>query len=132
MKIQTTVTDRDEQLPGVIARRGWIILGVLLLMSFFLRSFPVSCGVLGGGLTALLGYYWLHLNLLRTLGQPDRLAARRYKFGYIIRLGTLACILFLLVAILRVNPLGLAAGLSVVVLSIFWTTFERLNSARRQ
>jgi hypothetical protein len=124
--------DRDEQLPGEIARLGWIILGVLFLLSFLLRSLPVSFGVLGGGLTALLGYHWLHLNLLRALGQPDGRAAKRFQIGYIIRLGTLACILYLLVAVFRVHPFGLAAGLSVVVLSIFWTTFKRMNSARRQ
>ena len=126
------MTDRDEQLPGNIARLGWIILGVLFLLSLLLRSRSVTFGVLGGGLTALLGYHWLHLNLVRTLGQPDGQAARRFQFGFIIRLGTLACILYLLVAVFRVHPFGLAAGLSVVVLSIFWTTFRRMNSARRQ
>jgi len=126
------VTDRDEQLPGIIARRGWIILGAFLLLSLLWRSRSVTFGVLGGGLTALLAYHWLHLNLLRILGQPDGQATRRFQLGYIVRLGTLAGTLFLLVAVLRVNPFGLAAGLSVVVLSIFGTTFERLNSARRQ
>jgi len=126
------VTDRDEQLPGTIARHGWIIFALLLLLSCLFRSTSIFFGVLGGGLTALLGYHWLHLNLLRTLGQPDSQAARRFQFGYIIRLGTLACILFLLVAVFRVNPLALAAGLSVVVLSILWTTFRRLHTTRRQ
>lgn len=126
------MTDKDEQLPGKIARLGWIILGVLFLLSLLLRSRSVSFGVLGGGLTALLAYHWLHLNLLRTLGQPDGQAARRFQIGFIIRLGTLAGILYLLVAVFRVHPFGLAAGLSVVVLSIFWTTFRRMNSARRQ
>jgi len=126
------VTDKDEKLPGDIARRGWILLGVLALLSGLWRSWPVTFGVAGGRLTALLGYHWLHLNLLRTLGQPDGQATRRFQLGYSIRLATLACTLYLLVAVLRVHPFGLAAGLSVVVLSIFWTTYIRLNSARRQ
>ena len=108
-----------------MARRNWIILAGLLAGSLGWKSLPVTLGVLAGGLTAIIGFFWLKLSLLRMLTVADHDATRRFRFSYIIRLGALAATLFFLVAVARVNLIALAAGLSVVLLNIFWTTFRR-------
>lgn len=126
------MTDRDEQLPGEIARRNWVILAILVLLSLAWGSARVTLGVLCGGLTAIGGYHWLHRSLKRMLAVPSPQAARGFQFGYIIRLAALAATLLLLVAVVRVHPVGLAAGLSVVIVSILWTTVKRTLFARRQ
>lgn len=117
--------DKDEQLLGEIARRNWIILACLTLTSLFWRSAPVTLGVLSGGLVAIVGYHWLHRSLKRMLAEPTTGAAKGFQVGYIIRLGALAAALFMLIALAKVHPIGLAAGLSVVVLNILWTTVKR-------
>lgn len=122
---------KDEHLPETVARRNLIVFGVLLVVSLAWRSAAVTLGVLSGGGVAIISYRWLHLSLLRMFTQPDRTAARRFQFSYLLRLAALAATLFVLIAIIRVNPLALAAGLSVVVLSLFWTAIERLYAARR-
>jgi hypothetical protein len=66
------------------------------------------------------------------LAEPTRHAARSFKITYFIRLGSLAAILLLLITVAGVNPLGLAIGLSVVVINILWTTLKRLYPTRRQ
>ncbi len=117
---------RDERLPAEIARRNWWILGGMLLLSLGWRSLPVTLGVLGGGLVAIAGYYWLHRSLKQTLEQPAPGAAKRFKLSYIFRLGALAASLFILIALVRVHPLALVVGLSVVMLNMLLTIFKRI------
>lgn len=117
--------DRDEQLLGELARRNWIVLALLLLLSLPWRSLPISGGVLAGGLLAIISYRWLFHSLQKTLGHPTHGAAKGFQITYFIRLGALGTAIFLLVAQVRVHPVALAAGLSVVVVNIFWTTVKR-------
>jgi len=126
------VKDQDEQLLGDVARRNWVVLALLLLLSLPWRSASVSLGVLSGGLVAIGGYFWLHHSLKKVIAEPSRHSARSFKISYFVRLGSLAAILLLLIAVARVNPLGLAAGLSVVVVNILWTTLKRSFPTRRQ
>lgn len=124
--------DQDEQLLGDIARRNWVVLTGLVLLSLLWRSAAVTLGVLSGGLVAIGGYLWLHYSLKKVIATPSRHSARSFKISYIVRLGSLAAVLLLLIAVARVNPLGLAAGLSVVVINILWTTLKRSFTTRRQ
>lgn len=119
------MTDRDDQLLQTLARRNWLILLGLLLCSLPWRSLAVSGGVLCGGLVAILAFHWLHFALVRVLIEPGAHPTRKFRAGYIVRLATLAAILYLLVAVVRVQPVALVAGLSVVVVNLFWTTLRR-------
>ena len=120
------MTDRDDQLLVVMARRNWYILLILVLLSLLWRSVTVTKGVLAGGLLAIIAYGWLYRSLVKTLANPDLRSARGFQITYIVRLAALAAAIFLLIAKGGVNPLGLAAGLSVVIVNILWTTFHRL------
>lgn len=124
--------DQDDQLLGDIARRNWVVLTGLVLLSLLWRSAAVTLGVLSGGLVAIGGYLWLQHSLKKVITEPSRHSARSFKFSYIVRLGSLAAALLLLIAVAGVDPLGLAAGLSVVVINILWTTLKRSFPTRRQ
>lgn len=124
--------DQDDQLLGDIARRNWVVLTGLVLLSLLWRSAAVTLGVLSGGLVAIGGYLWLQHSLKKVIAEPSRHSARSFKFSYIVRLGSLAAVLLLLIAVAGVDPLGLAAGLSVVVINILWTTLKRSFPTRRQ
>jgi len=126
------VTDRDDQLLGDIARRNWVVLAILVLLSLLWRSASVTLGVLAGGAVAIGGYHWLHRSLKQVLAAPTKHSARSFKVSYFVRLGSLAATLLLLIVVARVNPLGLAVGLSVVVINILWTTLKRSLPTRRQ
>lgn len=121
------MTGRDERLPAELARRNWLILAVLLILSLFWRSLPVTLGVLGGGLVAIAGFYWLRRSLTETLNRPVAGAAKRFKLSFVFRLAALTASLFVLIVWLRVHPLGLVAGVSVVTLNIFITIFKRIS-----
>lgn len=109
-----------------MARRNWFILAALTAGSLFWHSRRLTLGVVGGGLVAILGYQWLQRSLVRILEQANPHAARSFQFGYVARLASLAAALYLLIAVLRVHPVGLVVGLSVVLLNIGYTTIKRL------
>jgi hypothetical protein len=119
------VSELDDRLLRDINRRNWIILTVLTLLSLFWQSISVTLGVLGGSSLATIGHYWRYRALLSILGGTDAGAGRRFQIGYIVRLGTLALSLYVLIAILKVDPTALICGLSVVVINIFFTTWQR-------
>lgn len=121
----------DEEVPRQLARRNWIVLALFLFVSLIWQSPAVTFGVLCGGGVALLSFHWLHLSLIRLFVQLDSGATRQYKSSYLLRLFTVTALLYLLVVVVHVNPLALAAGLSVVVVSLVWTAIERLSSSRR-
>ncbi|MDO3378159.1 ATP synthase subunit I [Geoalkalibacter halelectricus] len=109
-----------------VAWRNWIILLLLVGLSLFWRSTPLTTGVLAGGLLALAGFWWLHRGLQQILAQPSPQAARAFQVRYFLRLGALGIILYFLIARLGVHPVGLALGLSVVVINIFCTAIARI------
>lgn len=114
-----------EQLPSSLSRRNWVILGILLAVSLPFANWPVSAGILAGGLVAIAGFAWLHRSLRRLLADPAHGTRARYQFGYLVRLLVLAGVLALLIAVVKIHPVGLAIGLSVVVINLLWLTFQR-------
>ncbi len=120
------MSDRDDLLLAQLARRNWIILGILTLLSLFWRSVAVTQGIVAGGLVAIIGYGWLQRSLISILAQGGERAAKRFRSGYVVRLAALALVLFLLIGKGGVHPIALSVGLSVVVINILWTTFRRL------
>lgn len=117
--------DPLEQLPEILNRRSWLILGLLLLGSLPLGSAPLTIGILSGGLISIGGFLWLRRSLRQLLAEPGPGAKIRYQFGYVIRLIVLASVLAALVAVVKINPVGLIIGLSVTVINLFWTTIQR-------
>lgn len=116
--------DQIEQLPAQLARRNWIILALLLLSSLPFGNLDLSIGVLLGGLIAIGGFLWMRLSLKCLLEQPVGGARFRYQFGYILRLAALAVILAVLIAIVKIHPVGLIIGLSVIIINLFWITVQ--------
>ncbi|HKL26555.1 MAG TPA: ATP synthase subunit I [Desulfuromonadales bacterium] len=115
-----------EDLPAQMHRRSWLILGGMLLASLPFGNAQLSFGILCGGLVAIGGFIWLRRSLRQLLADPDAGGKARYKFGYLVRLATLALVLALLVAEVKVHAVGLIIGLSVMVINIFWTTIQQV------
>jgi hypothetical protein len=114
-----------EQLPAMLQRRNWLILGILLAASLPFANWPVSAGILAGGLVAIVGFTWLQHSLRRLLTDIPHGARSRYQLGSLTRLLVLAGILAVLIVVVKIHPVGLAIGLSVVVVNLLWLTFQR-------
>jgi hypothetical protein len=114
-----------EQLPAALHRRNWLILGLLLAVSLPFANWPFTAGLLAGGLVAIAGFAWLQRSLKRLLADPANGARTRYQFGYVVRLLALGMVLALLIAVVKIHPVGLAVGLSVVVVNLLWLSLQR-------
>ncbi len=114
-----------EQLPATLHRRNWLILGLLLGISLLFGNLPLTAGILAGGLIAIAAFRWLQRSLQRLLADQAQGARARYQFDYVVRLLILGATLALLIAVVKIHPVGLAIGLSVVIINIIWLTLQR-------
>ncbi len=102
-------------------RIEFISLGIwiaLCISSFFIFGNKFALGVLLGGIVCILNYQWLYSHakaaVTLTANQGRSFMAKRY----ILRMATTGAILFALIAIMKVDILGLLLGLSTVILGI--------------
>ncbi len=116
----------DEELPGQIGRRNWIIFAALLALSALWQSLPFTLGVAGGAMISIISYRRLHRSLRRTIADPERASAKGFQVQYILRLAAIGFIIYVLLDRVGVDPLGLVLGLSVVMINILWTTAVRV------
>ena len=114
-----------EQLPATLQLRNWLIFGILLTASLPLANGPITAGIFAGGLVAIAGFAWLQRSLRRLLADSPHGARARYQIGSLSRLLVLAGILTVLIVFVKIHPLGLAIGLSVVVVNLLWFTLQR-------
>jgi hypothetical protein len=114
----------EEQLLDEIAKQNLVIFLLLIGLSLFWTSISVTLGVVIGGLISIGGYTWLHGSLKKMMKNPNRRAARKFQWSYVFRLIAIGLALFLAIAFLKVNPVALCFGLSVVVFSILVGTLR--------
>lgn len=118
--------NQDSQLLGELARRNWIILLVLLGLSLLMRNKDFTLGVASGGLMVICGYQWLYGALVKALAAGGEPGIKSFQISHFMRLGALGAMLLLLIAVVKVNILGLIIGLSVVVINIVFATIKRV------
>jgi len=117
----------DDDLLRRMARRNWIILGVLVLLSLPWLSAKTSLGVAAGGLIAICGHHWRQRALKRMLDWPGQASPGGFQFGYMIRLATLGAAIYLLLVRFELHPLAIAVGLLTVLINVLITTLQRLR-----
>ena len=122
------MTDQDAGLTRDLARRNWVILALLVVVSLLWRSVPITLGVLGGGLVVTLNYHWMGHSLGKLLADPRRAPQRKLWAGLklLLRLVVVGVAIYLLLVHVQVHPVGLAAGLSVYAVNLMFSTLKRL------
>ncbi len=123
--------DIQRTVDFVTASNWWIL---ILGVGFGFMTMPVrfAMGILLGGLIVAVNFHLLK-KTLKTVFRPDRVSEKGRSvvggalFQYYIRFGISGFIIFLLISNHIVHPLGLLAGLSVVVASMFLATLLALT-----
>jgi ABC-type multidrug transport system permease subunit len=105
-----------------IATGNWVLLGVMVAASLLFGSYRFACGVLAGGLIAIVNCYWLYSILQRTMLLPVKKAVRFAQTRYVIRLVLIAVVVSVLIVHYGIDVFGLLLGLSVLVITIFGIT----------
>ncbi len=110
-----------------ITKANWMILALAGMISLAAASQDVYLGVIAGGLIVAVNFHLLKKTIKNSLS-PRRVAEKGSSLmgnvlvKYYIRFVISGVLVFLLISNHIVHPLGLLAGLSVVVASIFLAT----------
>jgi hypothetical protein len=106
---------------------NWIILAILVLLSWLFMSPRFTLGVILGSLISIINFHWLHRDLRKVFSNLTGSVKGRIMFKYYIRLAVTAVILYFIVSREVVDVVGLIAGLSVVVINIVITAVMVLS-----
>ena len=115
-----------------ITASNWLILLVGGTIGTLMAPGKVALGIILGGLIVAVNFHLLRRTLKNTL-HPDTVSEKgrsvvgNVLFKYYIRFAVSGVLIFLLISNHIVHPVGLLAGLSVVVASIFLATALELK-----
>lgn len=110
-----------------ITRSNWVLFGVISVLGAFLTSSNFALGMICGGLMVTVNFHMLYRTLKKALTPPYLSSHHVVIAKYYVRFIISGIIIFLLISRHIVDPLGLIIGLSVVVASILFATFNELK-----
>ncbi|MCD4742283.1 MAG: ATP synthase subunit I [Desulfobacteraceae bacterium] len=122
-----------KRLIDFVSKSNWFLFVFLTLFSLINTSFKFTLGVMLGALIAAISFHLLKRTVNKAFEHPEKVAQQgrmiliSVLIKYYIRFAISGLIIFLLIAGGVVNPLGLLAGLSVVVVSISIATILELT-----
>lgn len=109
-----------EKISKILETQNWIILLILGSASFFLMSSTFTLGIILGGLIIIANFNLLQQTIRK--GFPSNGTSQTKKASIIakfyLRLAVVGMLIYVLITQRWVNPVGLAIGLSIVVISI--------------
>jgi len=121
-----------QKVVNFVTKTNWWILVIGGMIGLMMTPFEFAMGIILGGLIVAINFHLLK-NTLKTMIQSEVVLERgRSVIGnvlvkYYIRFAISGGLIFLLISNHIVHPLGLLAGLSVVVASIFTATVLELS-----
>jgi len=112
----------QERILKFVTRANWILFAVAGISALALSTPGFTRGILSGGLIVTVNFHLLSRTLKKAFRPPHLASPRVVLAKYYIRFVVSGIIIFILLANHYVDPLGLIAGLSVVVASILLAT----------
>jgi hypothetical protein len=103
-------------------------------VSFVSMPNKFALGILFGGLISILNFHWLYRDLQNVFKQLTGSAKSSIMFKYYIRFALTAVVLYFVISKAFVDVIALIIGLSIVVITIVFTTVVTLvrnNTLRR-
>ena len=109
-----------EKIYRDLRLRNWIILLVFSSISFFFMDNSLTLGIILGGLIIILNFRLFQNTIRRAFSSEGMMNGVKIIIilKYYFRLLALGIIIFVFIAKGGIDPVGLAIGLSVVVVSI--------------
>ncbi len=109
-----------EKTYGDLRVLNWFSLLIMSLISFFFMSQSLTLGIILGGLIVIANFWVFQRSIRRGFLSEGTMKTTSFfvVIKYFLRLSVLAIIIALLVRSRWIDPVGLALGLSTVVISI--------------
>ena len=122
-------TEKDP-LQRKLELANWVILGVLLVLSFILMPYRFAFGMLLGGFISIVNFYWLGRDLKKAFSGLSERSNASIMFKYYIRFAVTAVALYFIISGDLVDIIGLLIGLSTVVIAIVFTAIATAYSKK--
>jgi len=109
-----------ERAFKILKTLNWVILLLLSSASFFFMGNGFTAGVVMGGFLIIANFNLLQRTITRAFSPSGVFGANKGAVvgKYYLRMAVLGLLIYLLISQSWINPVGLAVGLSVVVVSI--------------
>jgi hypothetical protein len=117
----------QQRILNFVSYSNWLLLIVASAVGFSHFSFKVGLGIATGGLVVTINFHLLSRTLKKALTPPHIASVRGVIAKYYIRFFITAIIIFMLLMSKYVDPMGLVAGLSVVVASMMFATLNEVR-----
>ena len=113
-------TEKDP-LQKKIEITNWIIMGILLMLSFFFMPYRFTLGMVLGGFISIVNFHWLDRDLRKVFSRLSERAGSFVMVKYFIRITVTAVVLYFIISADIVDIIGLLIGLSTVVITMVFT-----------
>lgn len=117
----------QQRIIRFVIYANWLLLGAATIIGFFGFSAKVGIGIVSGGLLVSINFHLLSKTLKKAFTPPATASVKGVLFKYYIRFLITAIIIYILMTTHSVDPMGLIAGLSIVVASIIFATLNELR-----
>ncbi len=119
--------DISQRLLIFVTKANWILFGIATIFAFCMLPYAFARGILFGGLIVTINFHLLYKTLKKAFTPPNISSHRIVLFKYYVRFTISGIIIFFLISKKYVDPLGLIAGLSIVVASIMIATMYEIK-----
>ena len=113
-------TEKDP-LQKKIEITNWIIMGILLMLSFFFMPYRFTLGMVLGGFISIVNFHWLDRDLRKVFSRLSERSGSFVMVKYFIRITVTAVVLYFIISADVVDIIGLLIGLSTVVITMVFT-----------
>lgn len=117
----------QQRILRFVTYSNWLLLVLASSAGFIYFPLDVAAGVAGGGIIVTVNFHLLAKTLKKALKPPHTTSIKGVLIKYYIRFIITGIVIFLLMMTHRVDPIGLIAGLSVVVASMFLATANEVR-----
>jgi hypothetical protein len=117
----------QQRIITFIRRSNWILFAVASLLGLILTSPAFARGIIFGGLIVTVNFHLLARTLKKAFTPPHLVSHHVILAKYYVRFIISGILIFVLISMHIVNPLGLFIGLSVVVASMMLATLIEIK-----
>ena len=117
----------QQRILKLISHANWFLLCMASAIGFINFSPEVGLGIVAGGLIVTINFHMLAKTLKKAMKPPHIASVKGVIFKYYIRFVITGIFIYCLMVSKLVDPIGLIAGLSVVVASMFIATLNELR-----
>ena len=117
----------QQRIVKFVSHSNWILLIAATAAGLICFAPQVALGICAGGLIVTINFHLLARTLKKALRPPHSTSIKGPLIKYYVRFLVTAVIIFILIRTNSVDPIGLIAGLSVVVASMILATLNEVR-----